>query len=455
MNRREIEWLDRKLSGFIESMVAEMGRPERRRAMKWYIVGLLLDGERKSIEPMAARLVDSESEIQAMRQRLQQAVTVATWGDDELFRRLALKLDGELPGVEAMVIDDTGLPKKGIHSVGVQRQYSGTLGRIDNCQVAVSLHLAGEAGSGCIGMRLFLPEAWASDPLRRAKVGVPDEISFEHKWQIALAQIDDALGWGVRTHVVLADAGYGDCSEFRQGLIERGLHYVVGVQSGHCVWPPGVEPTPPLTDGGPGRPRTYWTATAEPVRIEELACSIPYEQYQTVTWRDGSRGIQRSKFVALRVCPAENYRRGKAKPPQATHWLVCQWPREKDSPAKFWLSNLPETTSLVSLVRFAKLRWRVERDYQELKQEIGLDHFEGRGWLGFHHHASLCAVAHAFLALQRALFPPESLALDAADGAPTASSRRAALDRDLPALPPTDAAGYAASRTLSDVIKSY
>src|SRR5262245_43418175 len=148
MNRREIERLDRALSGFIESMIADMGRPERRRAMKWYIVGLLLDGERKSIEPMAARLVDSESEIQAMRQRLQQAVTVATWGDDALFRRLASKLDSELPGVEAMVVDDTGLPKKGIHSVGVQRQYSGTLGRIDNCQVAVSLHLAGEAGSG-------------------------------------------------------------------------------------------------------------------------------------------------------------------------------------------------------------------------------------------------------------------------------------------------------------------
>lgn len=440
MNRREIERLDRELSGFIDSMVSDMGRPERRRAMKWYVVGLLLDGERKSIEPMAARLVDDAGEIEAMRQRLQQAVSVSTWLDDELFGRIARKLDGELPGVEAMVVDDTGFAKKGKHSVGVQRQYSGTLGRIDNCQIAVSLHLAGEAGSGCIGMRLFLPEAWASDPARRAKVGVPDEISFQHKWQIALAQIDAALRCGVRKHVVLGDAGYGDGSEFRQGLIERGLHYVLGVQAGHCVWPPGVEPVPPAQVDGPGRPRTYWTADADPVRIEELACSIPFEQYRTVTWREGSRGVQRSKFFALRVCPAENYRRGKARPPQATHWLLCQWSRDKDTPAKFWLSNLPASTSLVSLVRYAKLRWRVERDYQEMKQEIGLDHFEGRTWRGFHHHATLCAVAHAFLALQRALFPPEILALDASDGTETSSSGGLAMDRHLPSLPQAGAA---------------
>jgi SRSO17 transposase len=437
MNRREIERLDRELSGFIDSMVADMGRPERRRAMKWYIVGLLLDGERKSIEPMAARLVDATSEIQAMRQRLQQAVTIASWRDDDLFQRIARKIDCELPGIEAFVVDDTGFPKKGKHSVGVARQYSGTLGRVDNCQVAVSLHLAGEAGSGCIGMRLFLPEVWAADTQRRALVAVPDDVVFEHKWQLALHQIDDALRWGVRKHVVLADAGYGDSSDFRRGLIERGLHYVVGVQSGHCVWPPGVELSPPNQDEGSGRPRTYWTASQAPVRIEELACSVPYEQYRTVSWRDGSKGTQRSKFIALRVCPAENYRRGKAKEPQSTHWLLCQWPSDKHAPTKFWLSDLPADTSLVALVRLAKLRWRVERDYQELKQEIGLDHFEGRTWRGFHHHATLCAVAHAFLALQRALFPPAETAMDAIDGAQTASDDRAALDRHLSAVPTT------------------
>src|SRR5215813_12359303 len=195
-----------------------MGRKERVENLGHYVTGLLLDGERKSIEPIAARLVDKPEEIEGMRQRLQQAVTVATWSEQELFRRIALKVDGELPGVEALVLDDTGFPKKGAHSVGVQRQYSGTLGRIDNCQVAVSLHLAGEAGSACIAMDLFLPEVWAADRSRRRKAGVPDEIEFKTKLQIALRQLDHARAIGVRPHVVLADAAYGDSVEFRNEL---------------------------------------------------------------------------------------------------------------------------------------------------------------------------------------------------------------------------------------------
>src|SRR5262249_12131383 len=183
MNRREIERLDRELGGFIDSMVDGMGRPERRRAMASYITGLLLDGERKSVQPMAARLVDDASEIEAMRQRLQQAVCVSSWSDSELLARLARKIDRELPATEALVIDDTGFPKKGTFSVGVARQYSGTLGRVDNCQVAVSVHLAGELGSACIGMRMFLPEAWAEDATRRRSVGIPAEIEFQKKWQ--------------------------------------------------------------------------------------------------------------------------------------------------------------------------------------------------------------------------------------------------------------------------------
>ena len=165
---------------------------KRRRSMGWYVTGLLLDGERKSIEPMAARLVDDGGEIQAMRQRLQECVTISTWSDAEMFARLARKLDSELPGVEALVVDDTGHPKKGEHSVGVARQYSGTLGRIDNCQIAVSLHLAGESVSGCIAYDLYLPEEWAQNAERRRKTGVPDEIVFRTKWQISLEQIDSA-----------------------------------------------------------------------------------------------------------------------------------------------------------------------------------------------------------------------------------------------------------------------
>jgi SRSO17 transposase len=413
MQRREIDRLDRELGGFIDSMVDGMGRPERRRAMAAYVTGLLLDGERKSVQPMAARLVDDASEIEAMRQRLQQAVCFSPWSDAEIFSRVATKIDRELPGIEALVVDDTGFPKKGKHSVGVARQYSGTLGRVDNCQVAVSVHLAGELGSACIGMRLFLPEAWANDAARRRTVGVPVEIEFAKKWQIALALIDDALAAGVRRHMVLADAGYGDATEFRDGLTERQLPYVVGVMGSHCIWQPGIEPiVAPRTDGKSGRPSTRASAAVDPISIERYATQLGLDNYRRVTWREGSRGKQSSRFFARRIRSAE--RRTKGRPPGDEEWLLCEWPDGEDAPTKFYFSSLPASTSLKALVRAARLRWRVERDYQELKQEIGLDHFEGRMWRGFHHHAALCAVAHAFLALQRALFPPEEADLDAA-----------------------------------------
>jgi SRSO17 transposase len=413
MKRREIDRLDHELGGFIDSMVDGMGRPERRRAMGLYITGLLLDGERKSFQPMAARLSDDASEAEAMRQRLQQAVCVASWSDSELFARLTTKVDRELPAVEALVIDDTGFPKKGKFSVGVARQYSGTLGRVDNCQVAVSLHLAGELGSACIGMRMFLPEAWATDTARRNSVGVPSEVEPAKKWQIALALVDEALAAGVRHHVVLADAGYGDSTEFRDGLNQRRLPYVVGIMGSHTIWPLGAQPTiPKRKPGQVGRSRTRARATVAPKTIERYAAELGASNYRRVTWREGSRGKQTSRFAAVRIRSAE--RRTKGRPPGDEEWLLCEWPEAEKTPTKFYLSSLPANTSLKSLVRAARLRWRVERDYQELKQEIGLDHFEGRTWRGFHHHVALCAVAHAFLALQRALFPPEETDLDAA-----------------------------------------
>jgi SRSO17 transposase len=411
MNRREIERLDRALGGFIDSMVDGMGRPERRRAMGAYITGLLLDGERKSVQAMAGRLVGSADEIEGMRQRLQQAVTIASWSDEDLLSRLATKIDRELPGIEAFVVDDTGFPKKGKHSVGVARQYSGTLGRVDNCQVAVSLHVAGELGSACVGLRLYLPEAWTDDAARCRSVGAPDGLEHEKKWEIALGLIDRALAAGVRRHVVLADAGYGDSTEFRDGLTARELPYVVGVMGNHRVWQTGVHPTVP-TLTGPGRPSTRAHAHVAPISIERYATEIGLDNYRRVTWREGSKGKQTSRFLALRVRSAERHTKGRL--PGAEEWLLCEWPDRNSAPTKFYFSSLPATTSLKSLVRAARLRWRVERDYQEMKQEIGLDHFEGRTWRGFHHHATLCAVAHAFLALQRALFPPEDAEVDAA-----------------------------------------
>lgn len=435
MRASELRKLDAELSAYIESFTIGIGRPERRRAMGWYVTGLLLDGERKSIEPMAARLVDDDAEIEAMRQRLQRCVMVGSWEDDEVRARLARKLDEELPGVEAFIIDDTGFAKKGTHSVGVQRQYSGTLGRQDNCQVATSLHLAGEAGSGCIALRLYLPESWVGDKSRRRETGVPDDVGFLRKWEIALQQLDDAFQWGVRKHVIVADAGYGDCLEFREGLAQRGLNYMLGINGTHLVWPPGSNPRPPKRKPGQGgpAPTKYVDDKLRPIAIHKLIADIPRSKYKTVTWREGSRGRQTSKFLALRVRTAAHHHYGKA--PSDEQWLLCNWLDGEDSP-RLWLSTLPSSTPLKSLVRFAKLRWRVERDYQEMKQEIGLDHFEGRTWRGFHHHATLCAVAHAFLALRRALFPPIANQMDSADGQAMSSVHLAAHDRNLSALSP-------------------
>jgi SRSO17 transposase len=431
MTPRDMARLERELREYLDWMVEGMGRVERCAAMRNYVVGLLLDGERKSVEPMAARLVDSADEIGAMRQRLLDCVGQSKWSDAEMLRRVALKLERELPGIEAMVVDDTGFPKKGTHSAGVARQYSGTLGRTDNCQVATSLHLAGEARSACIGLTLYLPEPWTSDRARCRKAGVPDEIPFRKKWEISLQQIDQALAWGVRKHVVLADAGYGDAVEYREALTERGLHYVVGVAGTAVVWPPGSNPKIPERRSKHGRPnKKYRDDKNPPVAMTELALGL---KYRRIAWREGSRGWQRSRFAAVRIRTAHGHS-SHGVPPGAEQWLLCEWPRGEKAPTKCWLSNLPADTSLHALVRLAKLRWRVERDYQEMKNEVGLDHYEGRSWRGFHHHATLCAVAHAFLALRRALFPPEAHELDSSDGPQGPADHLASDARHLSAL---------------------
>lgn len=404
MNRRELKRLDRELDGFLETMFAGLGRAERRAALRGYVTGLLLDGERKSIEPMAARLVDSPEEIEAMRQRLQQCVVVADWCDEELLRRMAVLIERELPGLEAFVVDDTGFPKKGKHSAGVARQYSGTLGRIDNCQVAVSLHLAGEENSVCIRLRLYLPEGWAADAVRRMEARIPEQVPFQKKWEIAISQLDDAIAWGLRKRIVLADAGYGDISEFRAALSARSLEYVTALSGAQTVWPPQSRPVLPSRRGEPGRPNTRWVDEKNPpVAITKFAETM---KYRRVAWREGAQGWQASRFAAIRLRLAIN--RFHGAPPSELLWLIAEWPTHAAAPTKYWVSTLPENTPLRTLVRLAKLRWRVERDYQEMKQEVGLDHYEGRTWRGFHHHGTLCAVAHAFLALRRALFPPEA-----------------------------------------------
>jgi SRSO17 transposase len=301
MTPTQLKKLDRELGTFLDEMVTGMGRPERRSAMRHYITGLLLDGERKSVQPMAARLAQNVAESDAMRQRLQDCVSLSPWSDEELLRRLAIKVDREMPGIEVFVVDDTGFAKKGEYSVGVARQYSGTLGRIDNCQVAVSLHLAGATGSGCIGMCLYLPqEEWASNQDRREAAGVPQQIQFRTKWEIALWQLDAALAWGVRRHIMLADAGYGDATEFRNGIEERGLNYVVAVSGVPTIWRPGVTPSVPSAPKV-GRPSTRPKADEAPVGLSDFARELNAKKFRTVTWREGSRGLMRGRFYAARI----------------------------------------------------------------------------------------------------------------------------------------------------------
>jgi len=263
-------------------------------------------------------------------------------------------------------------------------------------------------------MRLYLPESWVMDRKRCVKVGVPDDVEFKTKWQIALDLIDGAQRAGVQKYPVLADCAYGDVTEFRNELERRGHRYLVGVSRQLVVWPPEFRPVPPPArkKGDIGRPRTRSiVGDARPLSVERLAESLGRRGPKLVPWRIGSKGREASWFGAVRVRTA--HRHGTGAEPGEPIWLLYQWPPDELKPIKFWFSNLPANTSLKKLVSLAMLRWRVERDYQELKGEIGLDHFEGRSWRGFHHHAALCALAHGFLALQRALFPPILTSVDA------------------------------------------
>lgn len=303
-------------------------------------------------------------------------------------------------------VDDTGFPKRGKHSVGVARQYGGELGKQDNCQVAVSLSVANERASLPIAYRLYLPEAGAGHPERRREAGVPEPVVFQSKPAIALEQIRTALVPGVSPGVVLADAGHGGDMAFQEGLLALGLLHIVGLQPNTAVWPPGMAPLPAKPWSGRGRPpaRLRREAGQAPVAAEGLARSVPVAAWRNVTWREGSRGELASRFAALRGRPGQ---RGYARSgPWPELWLLAEWPAGADELTKYWLSNLDATASLARLVGLAKPRWRSERDYQELKHELGLGHFEGRGWRGFHHHASLCIGAYGFLVLGRARFSP-------------------------------------------------
>jgi SRSO17 transposase len=281
------------------------------------------------------------------------------------------------------------------------------------------LSIANDRASLPIAFELYLPEDWAGDPARRTKAGVPEDLAFRTKPQIALAQIRRALEDGVPPGIILGDAGYGIDTDFRLAVSELALVYVLGVQSSLGVWPPGCGPQPPKPWSGKGRPPKRWRRDAEhqPVTAKDLALALPPSAWQTVSWREGSRGELDGRFAAVRVRPSHrDYWRAE---PHAEEWLLIEWPEGKKEPSKYWLSTLPATSALIDLVGAAKMRWRIERDYQELKQELGLDHFEGRGWRGFHHHATLCVAAYGFLVRERGLFPPDARFRGQAPALPT------------------------------------
>ena len=387
---------------YVTMIAGHLGHADRVGPFRGYCAGLMLPGGRKSVEPMAARLAPLE--VRSAHQRLHHFVADAAWSDAAVLgavRDHALVAAGKLGVPEVLIIDDTGFPKKGVHSVGVARQYCGQLGKQDNCQVAVSLSLANEHYSVPVGYRLYLPKDWSEDPERRQKAKVPEDIAFATKPAIALQLIDEVIAAGEAPVVVVADAGYGIDTAFRDQLTERGLQYAVGVTKTVKVWPEGSAPLPPAPWSGHGhKPKLLRRdAQHQPVTVKALALSLKPNQWHTITWREGTNESLASRFAAVRVrCAHRDYASTALRP---TQWLLIEWPKNEAEPVKYFLSTLPAATPVQELVRVAKLRWRIERDYQELKQEFGLDHFEGRGWRGFHHHATLSIAAYGFILAER------------------------------------------------------
>jgi SRSO17 transposase len=395
----------------MDGLAQAAGHEDRQVPLKNYCKGLLLPGERKSMEPMAARL--DPTKVQPMRQSLHHLVAKAPWSDEALLEQVRKEV---LPAMQkqgpvvAWIVDDTGFPKKGKHSVGVARQYCGQVGKQDNCRVAVSLSVATWSSSLPIGYRLYLPKEWAEDSERRGKAEVPEEVEFQTKPEIALEQIRSAVAAKVPGGIVLADAAYGINTEFRDGLTEMELPYVVGVQSSVTVWEPGKQPLPAKPRGKMGRPPRLLQRTTnhQPVTVKQLAMTLPSSAFQEITWREGTDRKLRSRFAAVRVRPA--HRDYEKAEPHAEEWLLIEWPRGESEPTKYWISTLAPTTKLKALIKMAKHRWIIERDYEELKQELGLGHFEGRNWRGFHHHATLCIAAYGFLVAERNRFSPSARA---------------------------------------------
>jgi SRSO17 transposase len=375
--------------------VGVIGHADRAGPLRDYCTGLVAASGRKSVEPMAA--ITAPERTAAQHQSLLHFIGQGAWSDGAVLakvREMVLPRIERHGAIKAWIVDDTSFPKKGEHSVGVAHQYCGQLGKQANCQVAVSLSLANDAASLPVAYRLYLPKDWAEDNERRCKAGIPEEIGFKTKPEIALEQIRWACETDLPGDLVVIDAGYGNASQLRAGITELGKLYVAGIQSQILV----SKPSPRRGRAAKKRRRD----ASNSISVKELAVGLRAKAWHTIEWREGTNEGLSSRFARMRIHVGASHESEKS----AEEWLLIEWPKDENEPAKYWLSTLPRNISFRDLVDAAKLRWRIERDYQELKQEVGLGHFEGRSWRGFHHHATLCIAAYGFLVSERETIPP-------------------------------------------------
>jgi SRSO17 transposase len=384
-----------RLEAFAEDVFEGFDRRSQRVNGALYVRGLIEQGPRKSLQPTLFRLGQSGARYESM----QQFVADSPWSSDDLVRRVAERVAPRLE-VVCWVVDDTGFPKDGRRSPGVKRQYSGTLGKVGNCQIGVSLHAVGERGTLPLGWSLYLPEDWCDDPERRLKAKIPQDVRFRTKPQLASALIAQAEEWDVPCGPVLADSAYGDDGDFRVGLDDERLSYVVAVSPTISVYGPDTEFVVPERVGAIGRTPHVGRADRPACSADTLARTLPDDAFETLRVAEGVDGGPRvGRFACLRVYAASEILRRRRTP--RTEWLVVEWPPGADAPTDYWLSNLPAGTPHPELARLARLRWTIELDYRQLKGELGLDHYEGRSYAGWHHHTALVTCAHAFLTEER------------------------------------------------------
>lgn len=383
-----------RLLAFVDEVVRPLPHVRQRENALLYVRGLVEHGGRKSLQPTLFRLEETSARYESM----QQFLADSPWEPGLLVRACAERVAPQI-GVLAWIVDDTGIVKDGAHSPGVKRQYSGTLGKIGNCQITVSVHAVGGRGTLPLGWALYLPEEWCSDQERRRKAKIPDSVCFQTKPQLAGALCTDAAGWEIPAAPILADSAYGDDTAFRSELHARGLDYVVAVRAETSVYGPETSFAVPPRNGSVGRPRTVARPDRKPEAVRALVERLPADAWRTLPCRTTPAGEHiSSRFAFVRVIAA-NPLRNRHQPRQ--EWLIVEWPEGAEAPSDFWLSNLGEGEPVQRLARLARLRWTIELDYRQLKGELGLDHYEGRSYLGFHHHTALVTCAHAFLTEER------------------------------------------------------